>query len=286
MFGYLTQAHWVAGKPWHMNIFRMSHAAAGRLFWLALAVLLIRPSGVAAATEESFPLLQIGAHTYTNVTVTTKARDYIFIFHTGGMNSLKVADLPVEVREKLGYGSAEKPKASTNNPAAWAKTEVAKLETPQIKEIRQKLERRWHAGKATGSPLIALIRDRMVLAISAIIVLSYLLHCYCFMLICRKAGHPSGLLVWLPIFQFFPLLRAAGMSGWWVAAYLVPLLNLVTFVLWSVRITKARGKSAWVAVSLILPPTTFLAILYLAFSNGAGARQDREVPEVMSLQAV
>jgi hypothetical protein len=105
-------------------------------------------------------------------------------------------------------------------------------------------------------------------------------------LICKKAGHTPGLLVWLPVFQLFPLLRAAGMSAWWFVAWLLPLLNIVAFILWSVKITKARGKSGWVAVFLILPLTSFLAILYLAFSNGARAGRDGEEPEVMSLQAV
>ena len=74
--------------------------------------------------------------------------------------------------------------------------------------------------------------------------------------------------MWLPILQFFPLVRAAGMSGWWFVASLLPLLNLVTFVLWSVKIAKARGKSrGWVTLFLILPPTSFLAVLYLAFSS-------------------
>jgi hypothetical protein len=273
-------------KSLYMRICEKQHDASARLAWLVLAACLIQPV-LARPAEDAFPLLQIGTRTYTNVTVTTKAKTYIFIFHTGGMNSIKVADLSAEVREQLGYGSAEKPKASTNSlAAAWAKTEVAKLETPQVKEIRQKLAQRWHASTATGLPLLALVTNRMILAISAIIVLSYLLHCYCFMLICQKAGHPPGLLVWLPVFQLFPLLRAAGMSAWWFAAWLLPLLNIVALILWSVKITKARGKSAWVAFLLILPLTSFLAILYLAFSNGAGAGHEGEEPKVMSLQAV
>lgn len=258
--------------------------AAGRLLVLTLAALLVRPLSAGAEEEQTFPLLQIGTRTYTNVTVTTKAKTYIFIFHAGGMNNIKVADLPAELREKLGYASEEKRKAGTNNPAGWAKAEVAKLETPQIKEIRQSLERRWHANKGSGQSLKALVSSRLVMAILGILALVHLFHSYCFMLICQKAGHPPGVLVWLPILQCFPLLRAAGMSGWWFVVNFFPLLNLTGFILWSVKIAKARGKSPWTALFMVLPLTSFLALMYLAFSTGAGGKEGQEEPEVMSLQ--
>jgi hypothetical protein len=264
-----------------MRTCKKQHYAAARLLWLALAILLMRPFGLGAATEEAFPLLQIGTHTYTNVTITTRAKSYIFIIHQGGMNSVKVADLPVEVREKLGYGIAEKTNASTSTARGWAKAEVAKLETPRIKEMRTKLEERWRGNVLTG-----LMSSKILFAILGTMVLLYLFHCYCFMLICQKAGHPPGPLVWLPVVQWLPLLRAAGMSGWWFVGALLPLLNIAAFVLWSVKIAKARGKSEWVALFLVLPLTSFLAILYLAFSDGAKAEEGGEEPQVMSLQAV
>jgi len=215
----------------------------------------------------------------------SKAKNYIFIFHKGGMNSIKVADLPEELRAKLGYAIAEKTNATARTATGWAKAEVAKLQTPQIKEIRTQLARNWRGKKLGSLQLTRLVSLNVLLAILGIMLVVYLLHCYCFMLICQKTGHPPGPLVWLPVVQWFPLLRAAGMSGWWFVACLLPLLNVLTFVLWSVKIAKARGKSGWVTVFLILPPSTFLAILYLAFSDGGGAKGDEDEPEVMSLQA-
>jgi apolipoprotein N-acyltransferase len=106
------------------------------------------------------------------------------------------------------------------------------------------------------------------------------------MLICRKAGNPPGILVWLPVLQSFPLLRAAGMSGWWFLAVFVPVLNLVPAILWPFKIAKARGKSVWVGVLLLLPVTNYFAFLYLAFSNGARVDEDEEAEsKIMSLQA-
>jgi hypothetical protein len=109
----------------------------------------------------------------------------------------------------------------------------------------------------------------MVLVALGIVLVFYLFWCYCCARICEKAGHPGGFLVWLPVLQLFPLLRAAGMSGWWFLAFCLPLLNLVGHILWSIRICKARGKGVLCTVFLLLPVTSFLAFLYLAFSGGA-----------------
>jgi hypothetical protein len=253
--------------------------------WLVLAALLMRPFDARAAEEETFPLVQIGTQTYTNATVTTKAKDYIFILHAGGMTSIKLGDVPAELRLKLGYGGKQNHKTGTNNPAAWARAGVAKLQTKQVREMGDRLAQAWHGNKSAKAPLAALVNTKAILVLAGTLLLVYLFNCYCFMLICRKAGHTPGPLVWIPVLQFFPLLRAAGMSAWWFLAHLLPVLNLVTFVLWSVNIAKARGKSGWVVFFLILPPSSFFAILYLAFSNGATAAAADEEPQVISLQA-
>jgi hypothetical protein len=266
-----------------MKIYKRRLEGAARLLWLALAILLVWPVTMRAESEQSFPLLQVGTHVYTNVTVTTKAKTYIFILHQDGMNSVKVANLPPDVRQKLGYAMSEKPDVPTNAAAAWAKAEVAKLETPQLKEMRTRLAGTWRGGKLSGAAFKQFASSTLVLSVLGALLLVYLFHCYCFKLICQKAGHPPGILVWLPVAQWFPLLRAAGMSAWWFVASLLPFLNIAAFVLWCVKIAKARGKSGWVAFFLILPLTSFPAILYLAFSD-ENAEKDGEEPQVMTLQ--
>jgi hypothetical protein len=133
---------------------------------------------------------------------------------------------------------------------------------------------------------MGLAGSTLIFAVLGIVLLIYLFHCYCFMLICRKTGKLPGILVWVPVVQLLPLLRSAGMSGWWFLGYFVPGLNIVTQVLWCFNIAKARGKSVWVGVLLLLPFTGLFAFLYLAFSNGAAADEDDEAePNVITLQA-
>jgi len=263
-----------------MNALRPYHYAAGSWIGSALAALLILvPRMVTAAAEEKFGVLQIGAQTYTNVTVTTKAKDYIFLVHSGGMTSLKTAELPPELKERLGYAV---PKPATNTAGIWAKQELAKISMVPLTHLSHK-----QGGKASWElSAKELLFSKAVFVILGVALLFYLLHCYCCALICQKTGNPPGLLVWVPVLQLFPLLRAAGMSGWWFLAYCVPLVNLVAWSLWCLNIAKARGKSVWVAVFLMLPITSLFASLYLAFSDGGVEEAEKESgPKIMTLEA-
>lgn len=264
---------------------KTQHYAAGRWFWAAFAAGLILLSRRAGAAEERFALLQIGTRTYTNVTVTTKAKTYIFILHAAGMTSIKTAELSPELKQQLGYAVAGGGKGGTNTAAVWAKREIAKMNVPQIKALGLRLGRNWRANPPAGLSAIGLTGPKLVFAVAAIALLVYLFHCFCCLLICRKTGHPPGALVWVPVLQLVPLIRAAGMSGWWFLGYCIPVLNIVAQVLWSFNIAKARGKSVWVGVLLLLPIASLFAFLYLAFSTGATPEADEE-PEskIMTLQ--
>ena len=99
-------------------------------------------------------------------------------------------------------------------------------------------------------------------------------------LICLNAGSKPGLMIWIPVLQIFPLLRAAKMSAWWFVVFLIPLVGVVAHIVWCVKIAKACGKGALVALLLILPGTNLLALLYLALSNG----NSQSAEKVMGLQ--
>ena len=268
-----------------MNAFRIRRYAAASLACPVLAALLLLLPGALGAVDEKFDVLQIGTQTYNNVTVTTKAKHYVFLLHSGGMASIKVSQLSPDVLEKLGYATPAS-KVATNTAVVWAKREFAKINTPQVREMGKQLGQKWGGKPPAVLSTIGLIGPTLIFAVLGIALLLYLFQCYCLMLICRKTGQRPGILVWLPVVQVFPLLRAAGMSGWWFLALMVPVLNIVAAVLWCFNIAKARGKSVWVGVLLLLPITSLFAFLYLAFSNGVSGDEDEEPePKIMSLQA-
>src|ERR1039457_2156897 len=273
-----------------MNAFRVHQCAAGSLWWLAVAALLMRPLGAFGGAEETFEVLHVGTRTYTNVTVTTKAKAYIFILHAGGMANIKVSEISPELQQQLGYAAAPASKSVTNIAAIWVKKEIAKIDVPQVKELSKQLQQ-WRAHPPARLAAMFWIGSKPNYPVLGIALLIYLVlhlfYSYCCLLICRKAGHPPGILVWLPCLKLFPMLRAAGMSFWWLLPLLVPVLNLGPLILWPLKIAKARGKSAWIGLLLLVPVINLFVFLSLSFSAVAFGPDDEEAePKVMCLQTV
>ena len=256
---------------------------SGLCFLIALACLLpLRQA--AGAIEESFDQLQVGTQTYKNVTVTTKSKGYVFILHSTGMTNIRVSDLPDDVRVKLGYSEGiQKPK--TNNSTAWAKQTISKLETPEVKGMEQKLATAWHEKAPAAALNLPPLTTKLIAIVTGLALVCWFFFCYCCMLICQKTGNDPTFLIFVPLLQIFPLLRAASMSPWWFFAGFVPGLNLVAQIIWFVKIVQARAKSGWLVLWLLLPVTNFLAFLYLAFSNGGREpKSERRHVEIMTLE--
>ncbi len=215
--------------------------------------------------EERFPTLQIGSQTYSNVTVTSKTPQYVVIMHSQGLTSLKLKELPQETLEQLGYDVGPPPPPPTRSPITALLPQNLELD-PKIKEMETKTIEE-------AKERLRKIDPKILLGIVAALFLIYLFACYCLMLICKKTGNEPGLLVWLPILQRIPLLKAAGMPVWWFVLWLLPFTNLLAIVVWCFKICQARGKSAWLGFLLLLPLTNIMTFLYLAFAD----RPEKEV---------
>ena len=79
----------------------------GRLLWLLLALVSTRVIAkpgeiIMGAKEQTFPVLETKTGAYTNVTVTKKTKDWIFIIHSAGVCNVKASDLPTDARIALG----------------------------------------------------------------------------------------------------------------------------------------------------------------------------------------
>jgi len=240
--------------------------------------------------EQTFPVLQTRTGAYTNVTVTKKTKDWIFIIHSTGVCNVKADDLPTEARIKLGYEEPPKTPEEMKAAAAVAKAHEPLVKMPHIElsEVKQ-FAADWRQNRKekeaqikaqiqaffAANPLVISV----ILGISAIV---YIFLSICFWLICRKTHIAPGPLVWVPILQLIPLLRAANMPRVWFFAYFIPIINIIPIIILSIKIVKSRGKSPWVAFLLILPPTSLFAFLYLAFSRSAPIQITTH--EVLSLE--
>ncbi len=92
----------------------------------------------------------------------------------------------------------------------------------------------------------------------------YVFACYCLKLICEKAGHPPGVLIWIPIVQLVPLLTVAKLPIWFIILIFIPLVGIVVSIYMWVKICQARGKSGWLVLLGIIP---IIFLPYLAFSE-------------------
>jgi uncharacterized membrane protein YhaH (DUF805 family) len=239
---------------------------------LALFFLVAAPSRAAFDDDQVIPLLKTTTGTYTNVTITSRTAKELCILHAGGAGNILLVDLEPESQQLVGYTPPVPVGEAFRVLANERMSAVMKLVPFDFKAIDE---------ETPGSDLptaVELSAGTMVL-LAGFFLVFYLFTCYCLMLICAKAGHDPGLMIWVPLLQVFPMLRAAGMSGWWVLGMLVPVLNLVVTILWSFNIVSARGKSMVWAVLLILPFTNVIAFLYLAFS-GDGSHEEKSPPQV------
>jgi len=223
----------------------------------------------AIAGEGTVPEIRIRTDTYKNVTLVSHNATHVFVRHTRGMATLKAGDLSKE--ELIGLGVLEP------DPVAEAGGDGATAGEPIGLAI---LQRSFSESMKSGNPpkleninLPQLVKQvppefrRFLLIGMLALFAGHLFFSFCAMLLCKKAGTEPGLMVWLPILQLIPLIRASGMSGWWFLGCFVPVLNIVVQVLWCVNIAKARGKGILTTIMLILPVTNILAFLYLAFSS-------------------
>jgi hypothetical protein len=95
----------------------------------------------------------------------------------------------------------------------------------------------------------------------------YVFFCYCGKLICEKAGHQPGVLIWIPIANLIPLLTVAKLPLWFIILFLIPFVNLVCFIIMWVKICQARGKPGWMGILMFIPLVNLGFLLYLAFSE-------------------
>ena len=242
--------------------------------------------GSALATEETFTTLEVGSHVYTNVTVTTKAKNYIFIHHSTGMENIRIADLPEETRTQLGYVPEV---TKTQKASDWAKGKMAELHITQINPEEFKDPQKWREMSAIVYEKVRAVDNKLCGAIMGGILLVYLLFCYCCLSICQKARHEPGLLIWIPFLQMIPLLRAARMSPAWCVASILIVPGIIGGIIWCFKIAKERGKSPVTGFFLLpLLPTSPLVFLYLAFADKVPStptvKEDRRTDHLMTLE--
>lgn len=231
----------------------------------ALAVMEVR-------ADVHLPVLKTASGVYSNVQVFNRTTTHLSFAHAKGVAVIKLKDIAPESMEAMTNPAAA---ASAAGTVSAGSPDVAMMAYEPVSDVAQ--IKSLAAAFPRNPALEKLIKGRMRMVLYttlAALVVGWLFFCYCCSQICKKAHTEPGLMVWLPVLQIFPLLKAARMPLWWFLLWFVPVLNLVAQVLWCIKIAEARGKSPWVGIFLILPVTNLFAFLYLAFSSPGGGEED------------
>ena len=222
-----------------------------------------------AAKGDHYDLLQTKTETYTNVTVMSATADLLSFSHSRGIGMVKVKELTDDEQIRLGFKEPPKPPVDVRVRAEVDQV-MGRIDFERIKPYQDAWEQTVSERFQVNTPA-----RNIILGIFGGLLVLYLLFCFCGKLICEKTGNKAGFLMWVPILQWIPLLIAAGMSPGWVLICLIPGLNIIAYLVWSVKITKARQKSGVYAFLLWLPVFNIISFLYLALSSSAAPKETK-----------
>lgn len=96
-----------------------------------------------------------------------------------------------------------------------------------------------------------------------------LLGIICFWILFSKAGKPGWAAI-IPLYSLYTAFDVAWGRPWYFLLMLIPLVNLVVYIIFLVKLSYAFGKGGGFAVGLILLPILFLPILALGSSEYVG----------------
>jgi len=75
----------------------------------------------------------------------------------------------------------------------------------------------------------------------------------------------------VPILNVVLLLRLARRPMWWIILCMIPIVNLVTFILIMMSLSARFGLNKWWGLVAPLTPFNFILLYYIAYGTGGGA---------------
>jgi hypothetical protein len=85
--------------------------------------------------------------------------------------------------------------------------------------------------------------------------------------IADKTHTENSWLAWIPIANLILLLNIAGKPIWWIILCLIPVVNIIMFIIIWMAVAEARQKPGWLGVLMIVPLANFIVPGYLAWAE-------------------
>jgi len=112
----------------------------------------------------------------------------------------------------------------------------------------------------TGNALVACLSS-----ISGI--LFYIYSAYSLQVIAKKTNTENAWFAWIPILNFYLMLKIAGQPGWWLLLFLIPLVNVIIAIVIWIKIAEAVNKPSWWGILMLVPIVNLIVPGYLAFAE-------------------
>jgi Family of unknown function (DUF5684) len=132
-------------------------------------------------------------------------------------------------------------------------------------------------GVAVLAPMSALAQDDSRLPVAffgafLMVYLVFILAAYIYVAlalqtIANKTNTENAWLAWIPIVNVILMCNIARKPVWWIILCLIPLVNIVIFIILWMGIAEARNKPSWWGILLIVPLVGIIVPGYLAWSD-------------------
>ena len=90
-------------------------------------------------------------------------------------------------------------------------------------------------------------------------------------------GKPFGesfVMAIIPIANLILMLQLASKPWWWIFLMLIPIVNVILWIIVWMKISEARGKPGWWGILIVLlPVVNIILFLILAFGKESGTAQ-------------
>lgn len=108
----------------------------------------------------------------------------------------------------------------------------------------------------------------------------YVYMSFCVYRIAQKTNTPDAWFSWIPILNIILTIRIAKKPAWWIFWFIIPLANIIAYVLVWMGILRTLRKREWLGILMIISPFNLLIPGYLAFSGSIKARQSIQIVNV------
>ena len=107
----------------------------------------------------------------------------------------------------------------------------------------------------------------MLLILGVICLPVYIYMALALQTIASKTATANSWLAWIPIANIILMLNIAKKPLWWIALFLIPVVNIVIAIMVWMAVAEARGKPNWWGILTIVPVVNIVVPGYLAWSD-------------------